>query len=294
MARVCLTLALSFAYSAQGERFFLFSAPGVQSENYAEVVRQLLRDDVLVFSDGEEFTVKSVLGQGNTTLVIDIVGNRVLRIPLSSGNASISTDENGKESPIPLGSYTSYITEFIEGHRALTAAGVRVVKMYEHLREEYVVVEKLSPRFNYRWYFHNRRTFSEGFKRRVDAQLLQFVSGVSLFAKIGDFHPEQLVYNESEWVLLDFTTSTTMARYQNDVAPFLLSRWHRVLAWMGRSQGVHLPPDLEPRVRDLVSDLRTASGLKPVWHLPCRQTLDVFSFIVGNRRQRQRAALRTQ
>lgn len=262
---------------AWGERYSLFTAPGVQRPDYAEVIDRLKPDDVLVFSNGAEFAIKGFLGFGGTTLIID-TGRRGLRIPLGAGIYVQTIQEGTDVVRFEKQPYTWYITQFIAGQRVLRRHEVPVVDMYDALEEEYVEVEKVTPLFTYREYYRTERAQMRPSERaRVDQHLLEWLAPASIFAQIGDFHADQLVYLGDRWIVLDHTNLMLFSRHYNDPAPFVVGRWNKLMAWMGRNYGLPLPADLHDRAREVIEAKRKAEGQRWGIFVACSQTLDFFS-----------------
>ncbi len=292
-------LALIVLFSSSflhAERYVLFSVPGQQVEGYDEIVGKVGAGDVLVFSDGKEFTIKKKLGSGNTTAIFEVAGDLALRIPLRAGNfhqgLSWESVLDARDHGAIFLPYTFYITAFIKGQKLLSEHAVKVVKMDRYLEAEYAVVEEVAALFTLKSYLEESRgLMPEGRRNNIDSELIEWIKSAALLSEIGDFHREQLLYTDEGWKLIDFTGDVRASVSQRDTSLFVLSFWDRVLSVMGRHNGLSLPSDLIERAKAAIQEVRKAEGLpftlsSVQW---CGKALGFLSNMVKNDRQRQRA-----
>jgi|GEM_PF-6188317 len=171
-------------------------------EGYDATVAHLKPGTYVTFSDGSRFQVGREVGKGNTTRIFEIVGDpaHVLRIPISEFCM-------GK----PCG---SYVTRFIDGAAQLVNQGVPAVAIHQHLKGEFVVVDRVSAGSLKLTEFLNAVLLQPHAKLPISAaeltdRLEDFAKKTMGLAEIGDFHTEQLVFDLTtrEWRLIDWTAA---------------------------------------------------------------------------------------
>ena len=175
-------------------------ANGQQVEAYDRRLGQVQPGDILNL-DGAQFTVVAKLGSGNTTQIFDIGNEQALRVPIASGLFNNLYD------------YRNYITAYLKGYRTLHALGVNVVQVDEPKSRapDYLVVNKVSTKMNLREFLDRRDQLPEPEKQAVDNELRKFAASTASLSSIGDFHAGQLSWTGTEWILMDFTSSSTPA-----------------------------------------------------------------------------------
>lgn len=196
--------------SVHAEELQLFARPGVPVKNYNKLVANIREGDTLVFSNGKKFNVVSILsapGSGNTTLVVEIPGNKALRIPLADGFLD------------PITPYHEFITEYLTGAKALESVNAPIVKVFFEmsLAEEYVVVEKLDIKFTLaklldRLRRHELSTMAQYLAaldnedKAAVKKLMELAERLARLTDIGDFSPDQIGWVKGEWIIFDFTS----------------------------------------------------------------------------------------
>jgi hypothetical protein len=164
--------------------------------NYDQLVDALVEGDVVVFSDGTKIALGKFLGQGNTNRVFAISEDKVIRIPRVNDDIKISYTT----SSIPR------IT--LKGYEPIQKYSVHAVRVYPELsrESEYVIAERVQPKFDLAWYNENRSKFDSAAKKKLDQELIEFARSTSDFIRIGDFATGQVAYTEERgWMLLDWT-----------------------------------------------------------------------------------------
>jgi len=186
----------------------LFDPTKKMAANYESILAgQLSAGDILRFSNGTEFLLINVLGTGFTTLILEVrqmqngqpYGEKfALRIP-SSNRLMGNSLKNFRARTL--------INKFYDGYDLLVEQGVNVPKLYEHLSEEYNLVEKINFDLNGSDFFLKPGKFAPKLLTAAEEALYEFARSVSVFENIGDFRADQLVYvaSENRWILLDWT-----------------------------------------------------------------------------------------
>lgn len=176
------------------EKYTLFEKgeQGRMVRDYDDILAKLKPDDVIVFSDGKEFTVKKILGSGNTTLVLDIGNGKVLRIP--------------KATYLEIGRVPqSFIDYFLEAYQVIKKTPLPVVEVFveESLMSERVVAENL----NIILVLGDTNLSPSKILKKIASygNLMSFVRKLGYFEFIGDLHPRQIALTDKGYRLFDFT-----------------------------------------------------------------------------------------
>lgn len=212
-----LTFLLSLLFGVPGEswaaRVELFDANGKQVKDYDEQIdflRATTNNTVVI--GNTEIREKKYLGSGDTTSIFSLsedkpfidadgrVIERAIRFPIAKGRHPSGTP------------YVEYLRRFVSAMKALERAGVRTVKVFESDSKlvpvpQYVIVERVHEIFKLRELLANLKNPNSPLKPaerdRYLAALEKFFESTWNFEVIGDFNPNQLVWNGREWVVLD-------------------------------------------------------------------------------------------
>ena len=168
--------------------------------SYAEVLQKLKPGDTLVFPSQARFKVGRKLGEGGTTLILELpdLPGLALRIP-----KSWDPDDPGE----PL-SATSFLNRTIDGASELRSHGVPMVEIDSYKRNEYVVVRKVGPHLTFEEFVEGKG--EAGVRREALSLALEdFARRTARFERIGDFKSDQVVFEPEtgRWVLLDWASS---------------------------------------------------------------------------------------
>lgn len=195
---------ISAPWLAIAEQFVLFDKHGSQIEAYDKIVQSLRKGDRIVFSDGVEYLILNILGNGNTTKILEVENGKALRIPLKKGRF---INQIGQEGLL----YREYIDEFEKGWRSTNSKGVRIVHLYpnEYKAGERVVVEAINVGFTLEDFLWNRNTLnldSEAIEA-VNKQVIEWFSSTFRFTYLGDFNESQVLYDlkTQKFILGDIT-----------------------------------------------------------------------------------------
>lgn len=238
-------LCFLLSVHAWADRYVLFQPDGVVASNYDAIVANLRVGDVLVFSDGKEFTVQDPITNGNTTKILGISKHKVLRIPLRQG-VCVGCP----------GTYTDILNSYLEGHEALVKEKVPTVHVYkkESLKNQRVIVDRVDVKFTLEEYVareNNRLNFTPAQYDSIDKKLIQWFETTWNFVFIGDFHAKQLVYDGKKWILIDFSGDHNLLKRLNDESIFL---------HVGDGTDVHsnAPRQLHHRIHSAIYNKRVA------------------------------------
>lgn len=251
-----LFLISSNLYSAD---YALFTN-GEPVANYNDIVRTLKQGDMVSFSNGQRFSIKGLLGKGNTTWVYELEDGRAIRLPLSSS----------LEQLFGL-TYRDYITQFIYGAESLQNNGVPTVGVAkeESLLGEYAIVEKLEILYTLSGYLKARRSLYPVVRSAIDNQLVDFAIKTYKYETIGDMHDEQIAYTTRGWVFFDFTNRHVRALNLNSST--IISWGASAFAMQMHASAAHeihltvdrlnLPQELHKAVYEGITRAREASGM---------------------------------
>ncbi|MBC7421494.1 MAG: hypothetical protein H7328_12275 [Bdellovibrio sp.] len=180
---------------------------------YGKVLLKTKPGDILDFGGGDRFQVKTVLGQGQTTLVVETTDGLVLRIP------KIDPNEGKIKKPKRDEVLFGFINDFVKIQQELDAVGVPVVKLdLQRSRvPKFLVVEKINLQFDLREFTKN---YSSPEKLHLSAQqyndiskgLIKFAQATWAYEYFGDFRADQLGWDGKRWVLFDFAFSNIKMR----------------------------------------------------------------------------------
>lgn len=259
-----LILCVFGAFGARAEA--LFTANNKPVPKYDQIVRKLKSGDRVSFGDGRSFQLGKFLGEGKTARIFEIEGmpGKVIRIP---SYAEISPHELSFSGP-------DYIRFYVEGYAPLLEAGISVPKMYNHYKDQYVVMEHIGqkgliPLADFLTQDPPPREVT-----RMSEELRHFARATAAFAHIGDFSEEQIAYDieKHRWVLLDWINLHDRIEdvpQSKRRTPFSTLRDYAV-------RGYSLPPRMEPMsdwatdlIIDIEKDLKDAQSHR----LSCKQAL---------------------
>jgi hypothetical protein len=231
---ISLTFFFLVVSPCHAKDVFLFDKNGNQIENYRELIDSLRPGDILVFNHGQyRYEFRERLGSGNTTEVIKVFPQKTpkggtmpmaLRVPINKGHTAYS--EVRHETP-----YTKYIEFYKKGAKSLSRSGVRVPQIYDHFKDQFVLVELISPAFDLNDFLVNSPKVDQRFQNEAEDALYKFVQSTMAYERIGDFNQGQVVYDrkKKEWVLLDFTDKhkkiPILTGRQDSSSPYKLLRY---------------------------------------------------------------------
>jgi len=191
------------------ETFVLFHADGNPVEGYDRIVENLKVGDRVQFGDGKKFLIRSILGQGKSSLILAVNRSRAIKIPLNTA-------------AIPL------LNDLLTGYRELRRLGVPLVQIYElnSLPGQYISLEELEPHPAL-GRLMSLSEFAEGQVPEFStlfavmaAELQEFAEKCFHIAKFGDQGPSQVLYTRRGWRLVDFRRNHQLARSTKDGIPF--------------------------------------------------------------------------
>lgn len=198
----------------------LFAKSGAVAPRYESFLTQLSKakpGTKFSFLPGEEFTLKQYLGEGETTVIVETMEGKTLRIPKVDLRSSATNRRI----------HTEFIESYLKSSQELSAAGVRVaeVDLAASRPPRFLVVQKEDIYFPTRSgekialtleKFLSAETrkelnFSAKDVEVIFEKLIDFAKNTWRFSFIGDFNETQLAYNGHEWVLIDFARDNTKA-----------------------------------------------------------------------------------
>jgi hypothetical protein len=177
--------------------------------HYSEKFNEAEPGDVLSFDDGKiKFKIIKYLDHGGTTNVLHVQQikpfkkkHMALRMPLDDWKSA------------------KYLTSYKKGQRELKNSGIRVPKIYNYLYEQFLAVELFEPAFDFEDFATMNKKVPKHMVKEAEQAYYRFMKSASGFEIIGDFKPEQLLYdpNIKEWVLLDFTNGHSQVPLFKDI-----------------------------------------------------------------------------
>jgi len=178
----------------------------VPVSNYDEIVGNLKKHDVLIFTNGFRVTIDSQLKAGSQTKVFSILenSNEVLRLPLSTEKVE-STEQ------------------FVLGNQILAQHRVRVPHINSFKTPEYAVVQKIKHFVTFHDFISNFNSYAYEIKNEAITAMDRFVLSTAELAIVADLHSENLVYDFSkkEWLVLDSDATVIPVNFAEDL------RWSR-------------------------------------------------------------------
>jgi len=236
-------IALCFSWvlpTLEARELILFDKLGNQVPHYDALLADIKVNDVLTLyspEKTEQFVIKGLLGKGKTTLVLEISTGEALRLPLKLNGPQTNRFN-----------YIEILNDYYQTHKIYQVAGLPVPKLnlQKSVPKQYLVVEKVNAAFTFaeinRWLFYdsspewsnNRIKMKFEQIEHLKQKFEEFALKTSLFSRIGDFHPGQVVWvpDQDRWVLLDFAgkydlaKTTTSAEYHN---AFTSTEWRYAL-----------------------------------------------------------------
>lgn len=207
---------------------------GAPVPDYDARVSSILPGDIVEFSYGKVFTVNEILdgGRGNTTRVVDIGDGKVLRFSKQTILTSIPKPTAGR----------NFVRAYYDNYLNIVESDVPVPIVYlnESARDEFIVVQKVKFEFTLKEFALNY-VKNEKNRPAVEALARWFFQSRKV-RLIGDFHPGQLVFNGTEWLLVDWANGFAK---ETSTKPYYLSNsglWN--LAAIKRNQRKSLEPTL--------------------------------------------------
>ena len=242
----------------------LFERDGSQARDYDTKISQLRKNPegtILRFTGdhGEVYRFKllSFISSGKTTAVfrakplsndLNTPSVVALRVPIG-----IEVREEGERS-IPA---QEFINETIQGYSVLAKGGVTIPKMVSHADGQFVASELVPHDFDGVRFFSHPETISPGVLQEADQALEKFAVTLRKFKRIGDFSPDQIVYNaqSKKWTLLDYLERhTERATLFSKETPFDDDGFKKALT-DPRKQSKNDRPKLSAREEKLLSRL---------------------------------------
>ncbi len=248
LLRIYFILAgvLCSASSVFAAEYSLFSDSGRANNNYNNILPVLQKDDVLVFSKGERFTVSEILGHGNTTLILagsfDGADSRLaLRIPLFQGYFNAIRQIDFEERQLLLGladatslkslktqdgllktkssqTYADYLNSMIDTQREFEKLEAPVLPILNVSRGEYVAVpiiklDSKTGRSLSLEEFIADRLMREAYPEAYNA-LSELARKMAKVGNFADFGLRQFSYDFStkKWILADWLGSPSKTK----------------------------------------------------------------------------------
>lgn len=178
--------------------------------NYDQLIGQIQNGDRLIFSNGNEFTVKNILGHGKMNLIIETeeVPGKVLRIPLSQySKTSINeTIQATKE-------LSEYKTDIISVDFAMPGEFVIHRKINGRIIDLHQFIKYRSQASLFRPNFFSMNYISNEDIQDIENSLFQFLEKFYLVSQFSDLNSGNLVYifSEKKWLILDLMSGNKMA-----------------------------------------------------------------------------------
>lgn len=173
---------------------------GIQSPQYYQLLAKAFEAGAeLKFPDGSHFKVKKYLGEGFVTRVfqVEVLNPKpgepkemALRLPMGGGAY-----------------YADFINQTQKGYEPLRSEGIAIPKLFRSTQSQYCAMEYIPHDFDGEAFLMNSQRWGPEVAREARAALVEFARQAALMGTIGDFKPEQLVYQieNKRWVLLDWT-----------------------------------------------------------------------------------------
>ena len=203
---------------------------GRQVTDYNNKILAIAPGTQIKFSKGEIFTVEKILGSGNTTLVLEVEGQKALRIPQWRGVRSgldpmkdsyaVVKAEGRTSMPSyigaePLGAisgqqpdetFTGIHKSYGETYQQLEVAGVDVPRVNFAVSRmgEYYVTEKFETKMTLQEFLDRLESFSAQEREFYFKALDKFLLTTYQLSSIGDFAPRQIGTDGKTWKLLDW------------------------------------------------------------------------------------------
>lgn len=214
MCKVALFLTWAlWAGLGFGAPVHLFTEDGAQVENYRVLLEALQEGDTLHFPDGRSFVFQGNLGNGYTT--------QVMRVTLPGGTEELALRVPANVGRVSGRPFPAYVDHTLDGFEELRGSRVPMARVYGGARGQYVLAELIPHRLNGWNFLHmlddpafaRREGYTPAQLRRLEEAMVRFAGTTTEFSHIGDFKPDQLVFNEArgEWVLLDWMSGSRPA-----------------------------------------------------------------------------------
>lgn len=215
----------------------LFDKDGLPNADYNNIVARLKKQDVLSFSNGEKFSMDSILGNGNTTLILggaflDNPKKKVaLRIPLFQGYFDVLRKVDYQERRKFLArndikslkkqnyllkarsslSYSDYLNSTMMTHKSFEELGAPILPVIRKRKNEYIATSILQGKpttgeiltLNE---FMKKFTQLQKSTPEATAALKTLTKKLARVNNIGDFSLRQIAYDfkTNEWFLIDW------------------------------------------------------------------------------------------
>jgi hypothetical protein len=198
-----LTLLLStslFALTIQ-----LFTTDGKLKNNHLELLRSLKPGDTIQFANNSKFSYRGFLGEGTN--------HRILAVTTADAPATIKA----LRLPLTPNRAMGVFDHYLHGYNSLINTEVRIPKMVDKLKNQYLLMEYIPHQFNgYDFMVNPSKAVGRGVTAEQAEKLLskaessfyRFAMELAGHQEIGDFHLGQAVYNvkADKWYLLDFAS----------------------------------------------------------------------------------------
>lgn len=203
-----------FALPCFAKTVTLFEPSGDQVSDYVVLIRELEPGDVLEFNDGAKYEFKAVLGSGRTTKVLKVKPLRSLSQPPYQEFTALRVPIPVTETNLSKGQVRQFIDLTIGEYPKLSQNGIPVPTIYHSLGAQYVEVRLMNPEFDLHEFFQNGHKLDPVKQEKALNRLGQFAAKTARFSKIGDFYPDQVVFDSllQDWVLLDYTGGSELIR----------------------------------------------------------------------------------
>ncbi|MGZ3769162.1 MAG: hypothetical protein ACXVCP_06625 [Bdellovibrio sp.] len=246
---LCADLFYKDAPASPKRELIKLYSENVPIKKYTESLLKIKAGDTISFDQETQFTVKSVLGNGDTTIIFDIGKNKALRVPIR-----VNAQQGDAETkPVQL------LNDFLNSNLGLRAVGANVVKVYpeESRKGRFIVTEKVDVQF----------TLEDFLEKQLDQaafledQLVLFATSFWAVKNLGDFSPRQIAWDGKKWILLDYGYSADYIESFRDKKTIFDS--YTVEGFFGRNEEVVFANnDLLKRIRESIHKKRKKAERK--------------------------------
>lgn len=259
--RFLCIFCLGIGAFASADSYVLFHAPGKPVHNYDAILANLKAGDEVIFSNGDRFILKKVLGSGNATSVFETTDGKALRIPKVAGPVWV---RRMKDNIISSATGPEFMELYIQGNEKISRLGIPVPELYRSLPSEYALVEKLTVHFDFTDFAWGRHGLNAAHRAKVFEELVAFARKTWRVNTVGDLGGRQVLYTHRGWLLVDHTNSVQFAATVRS-STFFKRQWYglrgSLFLWNSEER---------LRLREAIEQERRAHGL-PDRRLTCRE-----------------------
>lgn len=200
-----------------------YSLLGEQVEKYNDILnpKNIQKGDIIKISKNEIFLVEGYLSSGNRTYIFKVKDlnskdgvDYALRLPKYKGDINF------------FSTYTSFLTDYISGAKALLEITSRAIKVKKSRKSQYVLVDLLGEHFTLAEYLEQVTPDDSEF---ILEEFRKFIKETISIYHISDMHLSQIVYDKSKqkWMMIDWGKSVmrrSSLRRQSHFLNILLSK----------------------------------------------------------------------